>query len=268
MIDLVPTAGLCNRMRTIDAALTLAERLQRPLRIHWMPNKDAQCRFSDLFQPIPGVRVVEGMRRASRLAVRFGKRHELMERVGKLTSTTYYNWDENQRLEHDAAALTPIARRRHTHIISYWRFLDRPDKFTAFKPLPALQQRIDEATASFDSHTIGVHIRRSDNEKAIATSPTHLFEQAMQQAIDADGATRFYLATDSQETKALMRARFGDRIMTSEDHAERTSVAGMEHALVELYTLARTSRLFGSFFSSYSRTAAEIGRIEEVTIKL
>jgi len=44
--------------------------------------------------------------------------------------------------------------------------------------------------------------------------------------------------------------------------AERNSLQGMQDALVELYTLSRTSRIIGSMQSSYSETAAQIGRIQ------
>jgi hypothetical protein len=267
MIDLVPIAGLCNRMRTMDAALELSTRLHTRLRVHWMPTPDLNCPFHRLFRPIPGVELIEGMRRPSRLAVRFGKHHALMALAGRLADTVYYYWDENERLEQDAAQLTPLQVNRHIHIISYWRFLDRKERFSEFRPIPELQDRIDSVSHSFDEHTVGVHIRRTDNVKAIAHSPVHLFEQAMDRAVEMEPRTRFFLATDSADTKAEMIHRFGERIITPSGHADRLSIQGIQDAVVELYCLSRTTKLFGSFFSSYSRTAAEIGRIEEVTIR-
>jgi len=89
----------------------------------------------------------------------------------------------------------------------------------------------------------------------------------MAEQIEREDRTRFYLASDSPETKQFMFDRFKDRILSSARSSSRTDVQGMQDAVVELYCLSRTSRLFGSFFSSFSRTAAEIGQIEEVTIR-
>ena len=72
----------------------------------------------------------------------------------------------------------------------------------------------------------------------------------------------FYLATDSENVKAEMKQIFGDRIITPSDKAERGSLAGMENALVEMYSLAATSRIIGTVASTYSMTAAAIGKIQ------
>jgi hypothetical protein len=83
----------------------------------------------------------------------------------------------------------------------------------------------------------------------------------MEQLIREKPRTRFYLATDCQDTKQELISQFGDRIITGEEPVDRASISGMQHALVELFALSRTGYLFRSHFSSFSRTAAEIGHI-------
>jgi len=57
-----------------------------------------------------------------------------------------------------------------------------------------------------------------------------------------------------------MITAFGDRIIVLPDvDTSRNSVRGMQDALVELYVLSRTNKIFGSHQSSYSETAAQIG---------
>ncbi len=254
-------------MRVIDAGLTLASKLERKVRVHWKPNQDLYSPFCSLFEPLAGVEIVEGMQLASRLAFRFGEYHKLMRLVGNITDTAYYYWNENERLERDAELLEPLKRFRHIHIISYWRFMKSLRPFKAFTPVPELSDRIDAICDSFDEHVIGVHIRRTDNIKAISNSPIELFEKAMAEQIQRNDRTHFYLATDSTEIKKFLLRRFPDRITTSKSSSSRTDISGMQDAVVELYCLSRTSCLFGSFFSSFSRTAAELGGIEEVTIR-
>lgn len=261
MIDIVPIGGLCNRMRVIDAGLELGRRTARPVRVHWMPGKELNCRFGELFMPIHDLVIVEGMMRTSRLAFRFGRHRKLMDLVGRWRNTTYYYWNENERLEQDVTAIGPIMQRRHAHIISYWRFARAQEPYRSFRPVPMLQDRVDAVTARFDQHTIGVHIRRTDNARAIARSGEELFIRAMDRRIADEPATRFYLATDCADTKRAMRERYQDRIISNDAPLDRGTTAGMQHAVVELYTLAFTRHVIGSFFSSYSTTAAEIGGV-------
>ena len=267
MITVVPIAGLCNRMRVVDSAIALAQATGKRLRVYWFANKDLQCDFKDLFRPIPGVEVIDGMGRASRLAFRFGRHHRLMARVGSMTGGRYYYWNENERLEKDAAMPKDLAGSRHIHIISYWRFLDRPDRYNGFHPIQELQARIDAITKDFDPWMVGVHIRRTDNEKAIAQSPTSLFIEAMRTRLAKEPRSRFYLATDDEGTKADLLDHFGNKVVTSQRPAVRTSAEGIQDALVDLYCLSRTSQLFGSFFSSFSRTAAELGNIPAIIVQ-
>lgn len=68
-------------------------------------------------------------------------------------------------------------------------------------------------------------------------------------------------ATDSEEDKALITSRFGDRVFCSPHRADRNSLEGMREALIELYLLSHTRQVLGSVHSSYSETAAQIGHI-------
>ena len=48
-----PTAGLCNRMRTIAAASVLAERLGRKMIVVWTSDATLNASFRSLFKPLP-----------------------------------------------------------------------------------------------------------------------------------------------------------------------------------------------------------------------
>jgi hypothetical protein len=50
------------------------------------------------------------------------------------------------------------------------------------------------------------------------------------------------------------------------DQADRDSADGVVQAAVELYALSRTQRVYGSYWSSFSHTAAHIGGIQEFTV--
>jgi hypothetical protein len=260
MIDLVPTGGLCNRMRAIDSALALHQRRSDHLRVFWRVGAELNCSFHDLFQPIEGMELVDHLPFWSRFMRRFGRFHALSRVIGSMKGISYYHHDEFQRLEQDAASGRLMELRR-MHIMSYSRFFPTDKTYHRFRPIPMLTERISKIADHFDPWTIGVHIRRTDNLQAIDGSPTLEFVAAMERALSADPRTRFYLATDCEVTKNEISDRFGDRVMTDRTPAVRSSKEGMQQALVELYALSRTSYLLRSHFSSFSRTAAEIGNI-------
>lgn len=72
---------------------------------------------------------------------------------------------------------------------------------------------------------------------------------------------RFYVASNSREEKMKLIRIFRDRIITDWKPTSRSTPEGIQDALIELYTLSRTQKILGSHYSSYSETAAEIGKI-------
>ncbi len=266
MIELVPIAGLCNRMRAIDAGLELAKQWGVPLQVQWRIDGDLGCAFHDLFLPIDRLEMVHCLRWHSALAMRAGWSRIALRSLGAVLGRHFYHYQQNDALTTFLKAHEKFPG-RPVHVVSYSRFFSNPDRFAAFKPLPVLQERIERMAQQFTPSTVGVHIRRTDNERATQVSRTELFHLAMDNAIEADPGTRFYLATDCAVTKAAFIARYGDRILTHHEPVDRTTTAGMQQAVVELYCLSRTGRMFTSFFSSFSRTAAAIGRIDATVIK-
>jgi hypothetical protein len=83
----------------------------------------------------------------------------------------------------------------------------------------------------------------------------------MHAQIKIEPASTFYLATDDPEVKNTFRREFGARLYSGDIRMARTTKEGMQDALVELYTLSGTSQILGSYWSSYSKVAAELGGI-------
>jgi hypothetical protein len=88
----------------------------------------------------------------------------------------------------------------------------------------------------------------------------------MRRCLCAEPDARFFLATDCPQTEAEIRAIFGARVITRPRVASRDTRGGMLDAVVDLFALARTSRILGSYYSTFSETAASLGRINWVTV--
>ena len=133
--------------------------------------------------------------------------------------------------------------------------------FSIFRPTGKIQEQIRTFTRTFSRPTIGIHIRRTDNIASITQSPTELFIDKMQEEIGRNEDCQFYVATDSEEEKKRLKEIFGERILTLPRAADRNSISGMQDALIELYVLSHTQKIWGSMQSSYSETAAQISNI-------
>ncbi len=263
MISLKPKGGLCNRMQAVDSALALAQALQVRLDIWWVRAGDLNCRFDLLFEPLAFGMVRIHERRLRPL--KFARTHRYvrgLSRIWPFGPLTFAK-DENRRL----AATDFRSTKRNVLIESYSRFYPSAHPYACFTPTAALRRRIEERTAPFGPHTIGVHVRRTDHTKSVAFSPDELFIEHMRREIAVEPGTRFYLATDALDVKKTFRDLFGERILTTPYQASRRTVEGVQEALVELYALAATSKILGSYWSTYSSAAAELGHIELVTMR-
>lgn len=272
-IYLVPVGGLANRMRAIDSAVALSLKTHSELRIVWFKDCGLNCRFDQLFEPfdIPTVTVVEASKTDLFLYDRPRRKNFFIPRLPQkwLFDSCIYETQVPKLVQGDFD-FCRWAGNKAVYIASFVQFYS-PDTeckpFSIFKPQPSLVREIDARRSRFGSNTIGIHIRRTDNAVSIAQSPTHLFIDRMEKELRKNCDTTFYLATDSEEDKSRITRQFGDRVFFSAQKADRNSVEGIREALVELYLLSHTCRMWGSVHSSFSETAAQIGNIPYEAIK-
>lgn len=132
----------------------------------------------------------------------------------------------------------------------------------------SFQEKIDAVCATFSSYTLGIHIRRTDNTRAIEKSPTSLYIQKMEEEIDKHPDVKFYVASDSLEEKKQLSVCFPNRIITMDKSTSRSTIEGMQDALIEHYILSHTPSILGSPYRSYAETAALTGDIpfEKMTL--
>ncbi len=147
------------------------------------------------------------------------------------------------------------------------RFYSSTHPFQEFRPVESIQKVIDSYANNFN-HTIGVHIRRSDNVQAIEHSPIEKFISLMEKEVSNNQNVNFFLATDSKNEERLLKARFPGRIIAHpKESLSRTNPHAIHDALVDLFCLSKCKKLIGSFHSSFTDTAWQINNIEKVIAK-
>jgi hypothetical protein len=165
----------------------------------------------------------------------------------------------------DPAAAAAQAKR--CGIETYGRFYGSPPFYEDLKPKQGL---LDEAEKTFAGITgdsgagrvVGVHIRRGDNDASIQVSPLELFVERMRREVNDHPEARFFLATDDPDTERVVMSELPGRVTIRSKDFSRNRASGVEDALVDLLVLSKCSLVLGSYWSSFSQTAAEMGGAE------
>lgn len=273
MIILEPLGGLANRMRVIASGIWLKRQLDTELLVIWKENYELNCSFNDLFEPIPDIQLVPKSQK-----FQFLKPTNQPSRLQRLKAKCFntllgvgYFIDDNDfsaRIWPEKLDILTTAKKHKTiYIQTCQEFGDNINAFQLFKPISKLLLAISKVTVYFNSHVIGVHIRRTDNHQSIKHSPVNLFISAMQTAVEFKPDTIFFISSDDSETKKQLKDIFGDKVFTLDVSVNRQSVEGMQNAVVDLYCLAATKQLFGSYWSSFSEIAARINNIPLQMVK-
>ena len=263
MIIIQPRAGLCNRLRAIASAITLAQASNNKVHVIWEMNRGCNSSFSDLYElPAEIYRLTE-LNSGSEIAA-------INRRVPQIFSRyqNYYIYQDviaqiiNQQ---DWFKLT--SQYRHLYI-STWNCFFQPSSrlpFHVFIPRKHIREVIE--ANNFDN-LIGVHVRRSDNKEAISHSPNEGFVEQLNAEIKADDKLKFFLATDEPSVEAELEKEFPGRIVTHKKSSlDRNDPKAIRDAVIDLLSLASCRKVIGSYYSSFSRTAADINGLDRVTIR-
>jgi hypothetical protein len=260
MIIVEPRGGLANRMRVLDSAMMLAKTIRAQLVVVWNIDTDLGAKFGDLFEPIPHVRVFCPDKKS--LVGKFFANilHVAIKGVAHRVSDA-----EIQDGKQGKLTLEYLAKHKRLHFWTWEAFWVSDLAFCDLHPI----KRIVEAAKSIVSdNMIGIHIRRTDNIEAIAKSPTQLFVDAIEREVSNDPCMKFFLATDDVKEEQFLQHRFPNRMVVHQKRSlDRKESKAIQEAAIDLYCLSRCKKIYGTYWSSFSETAAKIGGIELVVLK-
>lgn len=261
MFYLQAVGGLCNRILAIDSALSLANNFGMDLAILWEINDLLNCQFTELF---------EFDERVFSLTERVEKNY-FFRQVHKLSNFIRFDkfiyTSEFKRLRDSNYDFNKLSSYKSIYICGFNRFDKGYNLARHFKPVPFLQKKINTSIDRFTKKTIGLHLRRTDHKDAIAKSSTNQFIEKINAELLLDDQIIFFLTTDSPEDEERLKTIFGNKIITNKSRLERNSKEGIQDALIDLYCLAATNKIYGSYKSSFSEAAAEIGKNQLIIIE-
>ncbi len=254
-----PYGGLCNRMRCVTSAYQYAVDHHMELTIIWCRLDECNCDFHSLFC-FAGelkVHVIEipycDDARFQRIYYRVLK--NVLKRAVK--HFYYFYNGEEQDLQEGA------------YIRSFANWYPSENQYALLKLNEKLQARVDKLVEANNHNLIGVHIRRTDNTVSISNSPTELYFKQISKVREAYKGSKIYIASDDADEILRIRQYFGmdQTVILEGADRSRNTQQGIWDAAVELYILANCKAIIGSYYSSYTDTAAALYNIPKYIVK-
>lgn len=260
-----PQRGLCNKLRVIVSAYSIAKQYNKKLVVLWTSNHECNCSLDKLFDLPEDIKVYNLSRNGIKNRI-YGK---IIRTVAKLSEYRIYDQEVVKAVSDISLQKKYYENSKNIYIhtceslLGSGCILDSRHDFTIIQPKADILTKVNAIIRSKDY--VGVHIRRTDNVEAIARSSNEAFVNSMQQELRTDSETKFFVATDANDVKIMLKSTFGDDcISTKESVLDRNSEQGIIDAFIELVCLSRCRKIIGSFYSSFSEVAAAMGKIEIV----
>lgn len=258
-LTLIPIGGLANRFYAITSAIAFCMDYNIKLRIIWFKDKGMGADFHSLFE------LSEDVDKSNVEVIDAKWYHYIYDRPRKrnlwfskfLQSFLFDKCLYEKDIKCSNTILNNV--RNNSYVIAWFPFYPRKTNLKFLRPIPSIQRMIDMTLLKVGKDVVGIHIRRTDNSLSISNSPTSLFIEKMKFEISQDQNVRFYVASDSVEVKNELADYFEQRMISLDVNMERSSEAGIIDALVELYILSSTKKIYGSYASTYSTLAGELG---------
>jgi hypothetical protein len=266
---LVPAGGLANRMHAIASTYEMCRRAGVELRVVWFQDWALHAPFHDIFRPTDKLRLREATLMDHLVYDRPRRRNGHIPLLfQRLLFDQRIDEEQVTALVEQGFDFEQWAGGHNSYMSCFREFGTFDDQIYSqlFRPVAQVEQQVEHFAAQFSAHTIGFHIRRTDNRRSIEHSPLSLFIETGKREVDEHPDTKIFVATDDEPTKQQLREVFGDRLMMQTAEADRGSTPGIRGGLIDMYTLARTKVVYGSAGSSFSMMAAKIGGNKLVTL--
>ncbi len=233
-----PRGGLANRIRSLVSAILLAKAIDRNLLMCW---DNYAVKYEELFEyPMPPQ--ISSAEYNKHLAGDYGQTKFI-----------------HPGIQGNIEEITPKTEEETVIIISGRAFYSQSeeDYLSGLRSFVAAKE-ITNRIMPLPKNTVGMHIRRTDNERSIAFSPSEDFITTMDVIASHHPDVTFYLATDDIELKTRIKKRYNNRVLAYDVVNDRHCSAGVKDALLELMTLSLSKLIIGSGGSSFSHMASDI----------
>lgn len=255
-IVLIPTQGLCNRLRAMASAHILAKFLKTSYYIIWEKEECCNCDLSDLFSNHFYNIDLEYVVNSKYMYAPNTHTNMLM---GVLNEYEYIIIKGGHEFKHPDMS-EPV-------------FINNKNAFYSKLVLTPSVETILETVNSTDA--VGIHYRdfvpkydALDGRDFSKTSPLEEFVKIIKQMVSQNINIKFFLSSNTLKAKQrIAEIVKPDNIIQLEDaDTERNTVIGVKYALANLILLSRCKYIIGTLMSSFSDEACFFKNISKLCI--
>lgn len=252
-------SGLANRLRVMASIYQLAKEYNIKAEIGWDLREELNCRFESILRLNTDLLHI---RHRDMMSSKFSKYYHIFMAqhfYRKISST-----EESIQRFLKAFRKNPNKKFR---IETCFNFMNAKD-YSFISPATNISDRVDALLKNVNTvNLVGVQIRRTDLGWAIQHSPLSLFTEKMNNELQINSNTTFYLATDDMTVREQVINQFGSKVIYNPaESVTRNNELGMIDAATDFFALTRCHKIYGSFMSSFSEEAAVIGGSELIVI--
>lgn len=242
-------SGLANRIQIIESSILLAQELDVPMSIIWPIKNHLNASFHSIFDTPPRTSIMEfsDWNALSKMRLDFAPDFELNQ---PFLDTHSFS---------DSSDILALISGFQRPILNSWRRLYPGKRRQQILKLnKGVQQEVDQKT-HMALGAVGVHVRRTDNDYAIAHSTNEAFFRFLD-SLPAD--QRIFLCTDDPVAEIEFLERYGSRITIHPKESLRRDIErGIIEAVIDLALLSKTDFILGSAGSTFSKCASFWGGI-------
>lgn len=258
---LYPIGGLANRMRAIDSAFNLKTSRTR-LSVWWVKDNGLNSEFSTIFETVSFIKDMSLTDIHRKLLRLYDKKNNFLLCFLKLLEFLHILLFLDEYTCLDKEKIAKVNQYLFCFIRTWEAFLPK-EKFHSDLFQLKNKELLNKELTKINSHTIGVHIRRTDNVWAIENSPLQLFEEKMKKELENNREANFYVCSDDVEVKQFFQTQYWkDKVKMPDGSITRDSEDGIIQAACEMFALSKTQKIIGSYWSSFGEIAARLGNIE------
>ncbi|WP_339925657.1 hypothetical protein [uncultured Cyclobacterium sp.] len=267
-----PFGGLGNRMRVISSFLFLKKMFNAKLKIIWLANDELNANYFDLFQEHPDFEVLKDLGSFKYVKTSYQKslfKKKVAKLINFLIGIDYCVFDSDMHKGYDEV----VSIINDNNVI----FFNTCEEVYQFNEgLRSIKIRSDLETRlarilvnlNFDKKTFGIHVRRTDHNIAIKSSPLILFEEVLDNEFKNDLELKAYIASDDISVISELKLKYKGRIVFMSKVFGRDTKEGIVDGLIELYLLSKTSKIYGSYWSSYSKIAGRLSGVPVISLQI
>lgn len=247
--------GLSNRIKCLISAMRYSDRLSRKLILCWPASPSCNCHFSGLFEN----KISEINRKEAEDLLAAADDKYFMVTSWAMATFPEDNIPDNfTRFRSSGTGkdidfeYDRIPLKARENILEYVNRL---------QPVQYIRKEIDEYSKKFRDDTVSLIIRTwKDETKSDHRNWMKLFSiNNVYATIKKITASSIFVSCDSQWVIENLYNRYGEKILFYPKKrtiaGDRTSDAGIQDALIDLYLSSLNSRLIASYFSSFSEMA-------------